>query len=328
MATEEWNAKGGIKGQKIDLIVEDTGNSAAMAVTALDRVLGQKPCAILATPLSFQLYAMFPEIMKEKIPTFSNSGTRELTQKGNLYYFRTYPHDGISKRALTVYAVQELKAKKVALMCVTTEFGKSGHEIIANTLKEYGIKPVVETWHNNEDKDMTGQLMTVKRADPDVIISAGHPPDIAVLLKQQYELGIKVPHLAPSSAEMPYVHDLVGAGMDGVYIEVAALPSFDPDPKIQEWIKRYTERFGMSPDAYSFLHYDTAHLLLNAIQAVGPDREKIAEHLRKMRYQGLAGTYAFDKEQNGVHFAIIAQYKLKDGKAIPTVKKKYDFTPK
>ena len=326
LATEEWNAKGGIKGQKIKLIIEDSGDSTTMAMTALDRVLSKNPCAILGPIYSFQLFALFPEVQKERIVLMSTSGTRELTQKNNPWYFRLYPHDGFIKRVCATFAVEELKSRRPALMCVTTEYGKSGHEILVETLKKLNLMPAVETWHNKDDKDMTGQFMAVKRAKADVIISQAHPPDTAILLKQQRELGITVPHVASSAASMPTVHELVGTAMEGVYVEAAAEPNYDSNPRMQAWTKKYVEKFNTRPDSFSILFHDSANFLFEAVKAVGPDRARIADWLKKNRYRGLAGNYVFDKEQNGAFFAIMLQYHMKGGKAIPTVAKKYDFT--
>lgn len=328
LAAEEWNEKNGIRGEKIKLFIEDSADRTTTAVTALDRVLGEEVCAILGPIYSFQIFAMFPEIKKEKIPMLTTSGTRKLTQMDNPWYFRTYPHDGITKRASTLYVVEELKRKRPALACVTTEYGKSGHEIITHILKENGITPVAVTWHEKVDKDMTGQLQQIKRANPDAIISQAHPSDTAIFLKQQRDFGINIPHMASSAASMPSVHKLVGDAMEGVYVEAAALPNFDPDPDIRAWAKKYLEKFKTHPDSFAILYYDTANFLFEAIKAAGTDRAKIREWLEKNAYRGLAGQYKFDEEHNGAYFAIIIQYHMKDGKAVPEVKKKYDFTPK
>jgi len=327
LAAEEWNAKGGINGEKTKLAIEDSGKSTTQAMTALDRVLAENVCAILGPIYSFQLFAMFPEINKEGVPLLSTSGTRKLTQMGNRWYFRLYPHDGITKRAYTLFAVEELGCTRPALMCVTTEYGKSGYKIIMDVLKSKGIKPVAVTWHEKSDKDMTGQLERIRRAHPSCIISQAHPPDTAQIIRQQYELGINIPHIASSAASMPTVHKLVGKYMEGVYVEAAAIPNYDPDPKIQAWTKKYVKKFRTRPDSFALLYYDTANFLFNAIKAVGPDRKKIRDWLEKNSYKGLAGRYKFDKEHNGAFFAIIVQYHMKNGKAIPTVVKKYDFTP-
>jgi branched-chain amino acid transport system substrate-binding protein len=325
LAADEWNSKGGINGEKIELIIEDSGDSTVMALTALDRVLGEKPAAILGPIYSFQLFALFPEVKKEKIVLISTSGTRELTQKDNPWYFRLYPHDGFIKEVCAKFAVEELKSKRPAVMCVTTEYGKSGHEVIVNSLKKLGITPVVETWHNKDDKDMTGQFMAVKRANPDVIISQSHPPDTAILIKQQFELGLKIPHVASSAATMPSVHALVGPAMEGIFAEACAEPNFDTDPAMQAWTKKYVQKFNMKPDSYAPPYYDAANLLFEAIKTVGTDRAKIAEQMRKMKFDGVTGTYKFDKEQSGAFFARMLKYHMEGSVAVPSVVKKYQF---
>lgn len=327
LAASHWNDRGGIRGEKIRLVIEDSADTTTTAITALDRILARNVCAVLGPIYSFQLFAMFPEIEKERIPMLTTSGTRELTLRNNPWYFRTYPHDGITKQAATLYVLDELKKTRPALACVTTEYGKSGYEIITGILKARGITPVAATWHDKNDKDMTGQLQQIKRAEPDVIISQAHPSDTAILLKQQRDMGIDVPHMASSAASMPSVHALVGSAMDGVYVETAALPDVDPDPKIQAWTKSYLDRFHTSPDSFALLFYDTAEMLFEAIHAVGPDPKNIRDHLQRQSYQGLAGLYAFDAERNGAFFAAIAQYRILEGRVVPEMKKKYDFTP-
>jgi branched-chain amino acid transport system substrate-binding protein len=326
-AAEQCNENKGIRGEKIRLIIEDSSDKTTAAVTALDRVIAEGVCAILGPIYSFQLFAMFPEIAKEKIPMLSTSGTRRLTQMNNPWYFRTYPHDGITKKASALFVVEELKRTRPALACVTTEYGKSGHEIITAILKQKGITPVAVTWHEKNDKDMTGQLQKIKRSNPDVILSQAHPSDTAILLKQQKLLDIPVPHMASSAASMPSVHNLVGDAMDGVYVEAAALPNFDPDPAIQAWTHAYIRRFGTQPDSFAVLFYDTANFLFEAIRAVGTDRHDIRTWLKENTYHGLAGNYAFDAEHNGAFFSVIVQYRVENGNVIPSLKKKYDFTP-
>lgn len=328
MAAEAWNRRGGINGANIELFIEDSADQTTQAVTALDRVLNASVCAVLGPIYSFQLFAMFPQIEKEKIPLLSTSGTRKLTQVNNPWYFRTYPHDGITKRACTRFVIEALKSRRPALACVTTEYGKSGHDLIVAMLAKHGIQPAAVTWHEKNDKDMTGQLLKIKRAAPDALISQAHPADTAILLKQQRDLGIDIPHMASSAASMPSVHQLVGGAMAGVYVETAALPNFNPDPDIQRWAQRYTERFDTSPDSFAILFYDTAQFLFRAIEAVGPDRSKIRAWLETHAHTGLAGRYQFDDEHNGAFFAVIARYHMKNGTAVPEQQVRYDFTPR
>jgi len=89
--------------------------------------------------------------------------------------------------------------------------------------------------------------------------------------------------------------------------------------------KKYAEKFNTRPDSFSVLFYDAANFLFKAsAQWARPCKAcRLAE---KEQASGLAGNYAFDKEQKRAFFAIMLQYHMKEGKAIPTVAKKYDFT--
>jgi branched-chain amino acid transport system substrate-binding protein len=325
MAVEEFNAAGGAGGRPVELLVEDGGNSNTVALGALNKVLAADPVVFLAPLWGTQLLAMLPTVEKSGPPTLSTTGTRKVTQLGNRWYFRYFPHDGITKTAATDFAVMELGKKKVAIMYVANEYGQSGRDIIVEALKKHGLAPVALESHNATDKDMSGQLLKVKRAGADVIISQAHTTDTALILKKQRELGIDIPHVASSAASQPAMLKLVTeADVNGVYVETAAVPAIDQRPAVQRWSKVYEERFKTAPDVFALLYYDATRMALRAIKDVGPDREKVRGWLERTPHEGLATTYVCDAEHNCNHKAVIIRY---DGKT-PAIVKTYDYTPK
>lgn len=325
MAAEDFNAEAGAGGRKIELLIEDTANSNTVALAALNKVLGQKPAAIITPIWGTQMLAMFPTIQKDGVPTVSTSGTRRLTQVGNRWFFRFFPHDGITKMAYTEFAVIELKRRKIGILHVANEYGMSGRDVIVDTLKKHGLAPVAVESHNATDKDMSAQLQKVKAAGADVILSQAHAADTALILKQQKSLGIDLPHVASSAASSPSVLRLVSEqDIDGVYAETAAIPMVDPRPVVQRWVKSYEERFKTAPDAFALLQYDMSRMLFKAIKEAGPDREKIRAWLAGNAYEGIATTYKADAEGNLNHRAIVIRYKGKT----PEIAKTYDYTPK
>lgn len=326
MAADEINAKGGIKGKKVELIIEDSSNSNTVAVSGLNRILRDKPAALMAPIWATQLFALFPIIEKEGIPSLSTSGTRKLTQVGNKWYFRYFPHDGYTKRAYTEFALDVLGAKKVGIIHVANEYGMSGRDLIIDTLSKRGLKPVAVESHNAPDKDMSAQLLNLKKAGADVVISQAHVADTALILKQQRQLGITMPHVASSAASMPGTLALLdGPDVDGIYVETSAVPGFDPNPKVKAWVAGFKSKFNLDPDVFAILYYDTINMLFKAIEEAGPDREAIGRWLSKNKYEGLVTTYVNDGENNMNHKVIIVKY---NKEKVPTVVKNYDFSPK
>src|SRR5262245_60377292 len=87
-AVEPINAKGCINGQKIELVVEDSGASPTTAVTALRRSLSSRPVAVLGPIIGTQVLAMSPETQKDGVPFLVIPGTLKVTQVGNPWLFR------------------------------------------------------------------------------------------------------------------------------------------------------------------------------------------------------------------------------------------------
>jgi branched-chain amino acid transport system substrate-binding protein len=323
MAVEEFNAASG--GPKIELVIEDGAASPTVALAGFRKILAEKPVAFLAPLWSTQLLAMFPEIKKEGVPTFSTSGTRNLTQQGNQRYFRFFPHDGMTKTAYTEFAINELQRRKIGIIHVSNEYGMSGRDVILATLTKSGLTPVAVESFNPGDKDVSAPLLNIRKAGADVLISQALIPETALIIKQRRQLGIDIPHVSSSAASAPTMAKLVSeADMDGTYAETAAVPGIDPRPEVQRWVKAYAEKFKATPDVFAHLYYDMTRMLLQAIKDVGPDREKIRQRLEQQPYQGLAMTYRCDEEHNCNHRVIIIKY---DG-FTPKIVRSYDSTPK
>jgi len=108
----------------------------------------------------------------------------------NTYRWAASNHD--NARASVDYVVGERKAERVAIVHANTEIGQAAAEDQIAALEEYDQKAVAEVAHDPGQKDYTSQLLKLKNADPDVILSTeSDPSDVASLLRQSKELGIE-----------------------------------------------------------------------------------------------------------------------------------------
>jgi len=309
LAIQEINAKGGINGQPIDLIIEDVANSNTVAINALNKVLNNNPVAIMGPIWGTMMLAYDPTIKQNKVPILTVSGSRKVTQQGNEWVFRYFPHDGIAKVAQTKFAIEKMKAKKPAILYVADEYGMSGRDIILETLKKYNIEPVAVESMNATDKDASGQLMKIKNSGADVLLLQNHSADLAVVLRQAKQLGLKCTIISGSAASQPATINILSEEiLNGLYAETAAMPTIDPDPQVKSWVERYKKAFNSEPDSFALLDYDATMMLIEAIKKVGPDRDKIRELLKNMSYKGLGATYTSDKEGNMIHQSVIIKF--------------------
>ena len=98
------------------------------------------------------------------------------------------------------------------------------------------------------------------------------------------------------------------ADIAGQYGETVLLdPAFNPDPKVQAWVKEMEGRFKFLPDYQAALDYDVMKTLAKVIELHGPTPQGIQKGLREIKYQGLFSTYQADREQNMNHQFVIVK---------------------
>ncbi|AUC98377.1 hypothetical protein CWS35_32070 [Bradyrhizobium sp. SK17] len=317
IAVDEVNAAGGINGRPIKLQIEDSQASNTVAINALNRLLQSKPVAMFGPALGTQILAMFPTIEREHLPTFAGPSTRRVTQQNVKYFFRATSHDGVTKQLVTRFMLEDLKKSRVGIIHVANEWGYSGRDNVTGYLEQFRqLKPVSVASYQPTDRDLTAQLLQMKSDGADVIFTQGHPVDEALVVRQMRQLNIEIPHVGSASlCATALRHLLTHDELAGRYCEGPdILPELNPNPKVQEFIRKYVAKTRMSPDVNETFYYDVAHMLAEVMKKYGVDRESITKGMREMPYEGIIGTYRADGEGNLWHRAVIMKF-LPDGSA-------------
>jgi branched-chain amino acid transport system substrate-binding protein len=313
LAVEEANAQGGVKGQKIRIEYADNAMSPSVAVNALNRVLSANPAAVLLTVRGTHILPQLPFINKASVPGLTITGTRKVTQQGSPWLFRFYPHDGMAKRAMTLFAVEKLDKRRVAIIHVADEYGQSGRDTIIATLKEKGLAPVVVESNQSTDKDMSPQLLKVKNSGADVLLIQNHHVPCAILLRQIRQYALNIPVVASASCAFRDTLELVSAeDVEGMYAETSVILRSNPDPAVRGWADRMRARFKSEPDEMALLEYDVTRTLIEVMRQYGTDPKDIQKGLKEITYDGLMMKYASDSEGNMGRQIIIGQVRKKE----------------
>jgi branched-chain amino acid transport system substrate-binding protein len=306
--------------------VTDTGGSPEQGVNALERALGGKPAAIVASMLGTQLLAMLPVAEEAKVPLLTISGTARITELGNRYVFRFFPADPVAKTAHVRYVVEELGKTRPALLYQTTAYGQSGRAAIVENLAKLGLRLVYEEALDVAVKDMLPAISKAKAADPDVILLHLHSGPSALFLKQAHAAGLTLPIVAGSGVHQPSTAALLEpAELNGVCAETGSSPISGGSPALDAWLVDYRKEFGSEPDAFALSQYDGVRMALEAAAKGAATPEAIRKALAETTYRGLATTYRDDGKGNMAHAAVIVCY---DGASrVPKVVKRYDDIP-
>lgn len=296
-------------GIKATTEVADTGVSPEIAVNALEKALGGKPLAIVASMLGTQMLAMMPLAAEAKVPLVTISGTAKITEMGNPWVFRFFPGDEIVKVAQARYTVEVLGKKRPAIIYQTTAYGQSGRTHLDATFRKLGAPPVFEEGIGVDVKDLLPVLAKAKGAGADALAIQLHAPSTALLIRQAASMGLGLPIVAGSAIHQPSTAALLEPGeLKDVCAESAASPISGGGAALESWVAAYREAYHAEPDAYALAQYDGTMMVLREAAAGARTREALRQALATARYDGLAMTYKSDGSGNMAHSAVILCY--------------------
>src|SRR5512136_1936424 len=142
MVVDEINAKGGIGGKKIELVVYDTQGDATKAVQSANRLIKEdKVVAIIGPSTTGETMAVAPVAEKEGIPLISCAAGSKITDPVKKWVFKTAQNDGLAVTKIYEY-LNRKKINKVAILTVSDGFGSSGREQLKAQAAKFGIQLV------------------------------------------------------------------------------------------------------------------------------------------------------------------------------------------
>jgi branched-chain amino acid transport system substrate-binding protein len=321
-AVDEINAAGGIAGRKIALTTEDTGASSTDALNAMNRIIEGKPLIIFGSMISPHVFAQTEGVTKSETPFLVGATNAKITAQGSKWLFRTHVHDGQLADLIPQYLVKSLNKTKPGIMAVADDYGLGASKGIQAALAKLNVSPVAFSSYAPSDKDMSAQLLEIKDKGADSLILFGRPADVALVMKQIGDLGIKLTVIGNSSVvAQTTLNNLSAEQADGGYAIGGMIPQTSTDPKISDWAKRVLEKYKVPADNFTVSYYDTVYMIKSIIEKVGCDKSAIRDALAAARdWKGLLISYQADGAGDLAHTLGIYRNKGKTPELIGPIK--------
>ena len=291
MLVSETNAKGGIKGMKLEAVIYDTGGDATKAVQLATKLIrDDKVVAIIGPSTTGESMAVIPIAEKEHIPLVSCAAGIKITDPVKPWVFKTPANDHVAAEKILNYMSRH-KQKNFALLTVTDSFGSSGREQIRALARQKGVAIVADEVYSPKDTDMTAQLTKIRGIKPDAIICWGTNPGPAVITKNVKQLGIKIPlYMSHGVASKKYI-ELAGAeAAEGVMLPAGKLAIYDVIPKsdpqaklLKDYDLNYKKTYGVEASTFGGYAYDGFLLVTGAIRKAGAGAAQIRSGLEQTR---------------------------------------------
>lgn len=299
LAVEEINAKGGVLGRMLELVVADDASGAAGAQKAFDSLIFQKKADVLISmETSAARNAGLPIINRGKTPFIYTSFYEGRSCSKYMYVNAWVPDQQVAP--IVDHFMKDKNAKTFFLIGSDYAFGRGMLEFTKGYIAKKGGKLVGEEYLPMDGSDWTPIINKLKRAKPDAIITstAGGAPNVT-LTKQLRAAGITLPYgnLAVDEGTAKEM----GADAEGIVISGSYLTNID-SPKNKEFMAAMRKKFGdklKTPNDLSVPQYEAIYLYKAAVEKVGgTDAEKIIPALAQVSFEGPRGTLQMSKQRH------------------------------
>jgi branched-chain amino acid transport system substrate-binding protein len=323
LLVKELNAKGGIKGSKVELVVYDTQGDATKAVQLANKLIkNDKVVAIIGPSTTGESMAVIPIVEKDQIPLVSCAAGIKITDPVKKWVFKTPANDHVAAEKILNYAAGQ-KQKNIALLTVSDSFGSSGREQLKALAARKGFAIVADEIYSPKDTDMTAQLTKIKGTRADAIICWGTNPGPAVVTRNVKQLGIKTPlYMSHGVASKKYI-ELAGAdAAEGVMLPAGKLAIYDKlkknDPQYQllkDYDQSYKKAYGTEASTFGGYAYDGFQLVMEAIKKMGTTPDQIRAGIEQQsKLVGVSGVFTMSTtEHNGLDLSAFEMVRISKG---------------
>jgi len=323
MLVKDANAKGGIKGTKIELVVYDTGGDVTKAVQLANKLIKNDHVAAIVGPSTTgETMAIIPIVEKEQIPLISCAAGIKITDPVKKWVFKTPANDHVAAEKILNQALK-LKQKNVALLTVSDAFGSSGREQLKAMAAKKGFKVVADEVYSPKDTDMTAQLVKIKAAKPDAIICWGTNPGPAVVTRNMQQLGLKIQLYQSHGVASKKFIELAGPeAAEGLLLPAGKLAVYnllkktDPQYKVlREYADAYKKTYGVEASTFGGYAYDGFLLIAAALKKGAATPAQIRDAVEKNgRLVSVSGVFNINlADHNGLDLSAFEMVRIQKG---------------
>jgi branched-chain amino acid transport system substrate-binding protein len=193
MRVQELNARGGVAGRPIQLVLKDTGGSPEKAVSfARQLIEEEKVFAIIGPTTSGESMAVKAIAEEGKTPLLSLAAAEGIVNPVLPHVFKVAPKDSLAVELL-FQRMQRMGVTRLGLLSSNTGFGKGGKEQVEKLAPQYGISIVVNEVYDKNATDLTAEVTKMKAARVQALLNWSIEPAQSIVLKNARQMQLAVP---------------------------------------------------------------------------------------------------------------------------------------
>jgi len=300
MVMDRANRMGGIRGSRVELVIEDSRGDPKEAVLIAEKFVANRDiisevgdfsssCCMAAAPVYDKAN------MTQLSPTSSH---QDFTRKGE-NMFRVVATQSFEGPHNARWAVTDLGKKRFATIYINNDWGVDANKFFVTEAKKLGAEILTEEAFVPGEKDFTAILSRIKRMNPDLVYIPVFYVDASAILNQAKRMRFEPTWMGNSSLFTEKLIELGGEAVNGIILPANYFTS-DPRPAAQEFLREYRAHYGNDPNQFAALAYDAANLTVAALHWAGVEgRAGVRNALIDLRgFQGATGPISYAESRD------------------------------
>jgi branched-chain amino acid transport system substrate-binding protein len=313
---DELNAKGGILGRKVELVIYDDQSNPATAVRLYEKLITEDKVDAVMGPYSSAVSEAVANVTEKykKVMVAPLAATTSIFKKGRKYIFMVItPAENYLDGLIDMAAKRGLKT--VAIINEDTLFPKASAAGTAEAAKKKGMQVVLQEAYPKGNTDFSALLVKIKAANPDVIAAGTYFDDAVAITRQMKELNVNPKMFGLTvGGDLPEFYDQLKQNAEYVYGSTQWDESL-PYPGQKEFLAAYKAKFkGQEPSYHTAAGYAGCLIYAESVKKAGTlDADKVRDQLLKMEIKTAFGEYKVEPDGFQIaHKMVMLQWQ--DGK--------------
>jgi branched-chain amino acid transport system substrate-binding protein len=296
LAVQQINSAGGVNGKMLELVIYDDQAKPAQAIPIANKLIGQDKVVIgVSGSYSGPTRSAAGVFQEAGIPYISAYAIHpDITRAGN-YVFRTSFLGEVQGRGGAKLVGEMLGKKRVVIITLQNDFGKSLAAGFKNKTADYGINVVNEYQYSIKDRQFGSIVAKVKADKPDAIYASGYYFTAGPLVSQLRAAGVTVPIIGQEGYDSQKFIEIAGPAAEGIIITT----SLDRDSDVAEtknFIRAFEKKAGFKADMVAASAHTAILVVADALRrARSTDPEALRKAIAATHLKVSTGTISFNK---------------------------------
>ncbi len=317
LVVKAFNARGGVLGKTVELLVEDDVCKPEVATNTATKLVSEKVTVVMGHICSGATKAALPIYKNANIIVMSPSATNpDLTHSGDYpNFFRTIAPDDAQARLEVDFAQDVLKLTKIAVLHDKGDYGKGLAEFARDFIEKDGkAECVLYEGVTPGAVDYSAVVQKIKRSGAECVIFGGYHPEASKIVMQMRKKKLKTIFISDDGVKDETFIKVAGKYAEGVY--ATGPHDTSQNPLAIAAGEAHKKEFGSDPGAFFLNAYAASVALLNAIESAGTtEYAAVAKALRTVEADTPLGKIKFGEDGDAIGIGF-SMYQVRDGQYV------------